>query len=55
MKPNAEAQEITWAHWTEKMGKLVDALRLDRKFADEGRPYVELDDSGNVVRRDPKG
>jgi ParD-like antitoxin of type II bacterial toxin-antitoxin system len=52
---STEEQAIVRACWAERMTKLASALRLDREFAAEGRPYVELDASGNVVRRDPKG
>lgn len=49
-----EEQAVVRAYWAEKMAALAAALRLDRKFAAEGRPYVELDDSGAVVRHDPE-
>ncbi len=49
----AEEQAVVRAFWAERMSSLADALRLDRKFAAEGRPYVELDEDGNVVRHDP--
>ena len=42
------------AFWAEKMAVLAGALDLEEKFAAEGRPYVELDESGAVVRRDPE-
>ena len=48
-----EEQAIVRAFWSERMAELVSALRLDRKFVAQGRPYVELDDDGNVVRHDP--
>ncbi len=51
---NAEEQAVVRAFWAERMSSLTDALRLDRKFAAEGRPYVELDEDGNVVRHDPE-
>ncbi len=51
---NTEEQAVVRAFWAEKMAALASALRLDRKFAAEGRPYVELDDSGSVVRVDPE-
>ncbi len=49
-----EEQAVVRAYWAERMAALVGALRLDRKFAAEGRPYVELDNDGAVVRRDPE-
>lgn len=49
----AEEQAVIRTHWAERMAALTAALRLDQKYASQGRPYVELDDSGNVVRREP--
>ncbi len=49
----AEEQAVVRTHWAERMTALTAALRLDQKFAAQERPYVELDDSGNVVRREP--
>ncbi|MCP4657780.1 MAG: hypothetical protein GY856_20420 [bacterium] len=49
-----EEQAVVRAYWVEKMAALAGALRLDQRFAAEGRPYVELDDSGAVVRHDPE-
>lgn len=51
---DAEEQAVVRAYWRERMDGLMAALRLDREFAAEGRPYVELDDAGDVVRRDPE-
>ena len=51
---NTEEQAVVRAFWAERIAALADALRLDRKLAAEGRPYVELDESGAVVRRDPE-
>ncbi len=51
---NMEEQAVVRAFWAERMSSLADALRLDRKFAAEGRMYVELDEEGNVVRHDPE-
>lgn len=48
-----EEQAIVRAYWSEKMSALLDVLRLDRDFAAEVRPYVELDEHGVVVRREP--
>ncbi len=49
----AEEQAVVRTHWAERMTALTAALRLDQKFAAQERPYVELDDSGNVVRQEP--
>lgn len=49
-----EEQAVVRAFWAERMKILAGDLRLDRDFAAEGRPYVELDDDGEVVRRDPQ-
>jgi hypothetical protein len=48
-----EEQAIVRAFWAERMDALRDALRLQREFESQGRPYVELDDSGRVVRHEP--
>ena len=50
---STEEQAIVRAYWEERMSSLLQSLRLDQEFAAEGRPYVELDESGAVVRRDP--
>jgi len=49
-----EEQAVVRAFWAERMTALSRGLRLDRDFAEEGRPYVELDDAGRVVRREPE-
>ncbi len=49
-----EEQAVVRAYWSERMTALSGALRLDREFEAEGRPYVELDDEGRVTRRGPK-
>ncbi len=48
-----EEQAIVRACWNERMTTLAGALRLDQRFTAEGRPYVELDETGAVVRRNP--
>jgi hypothetical protein len=50
---SAEEQALTRAHWQERMDELRTNLRFDRDFARRGRSYVELDESGSVVRREP--
>lgn len=49
-----EEQAVVRALWTERMAALRDALRLDEEFVHEGRPWVELDDSGKLVRHEPQ-
>ena len=51
---DTEEQAVVRACWSERMTALRDALRLDREFQAEGRPYVELDDEGHVTHRGPK-
>lgn len=48
-----EEQAVVRTFWAERMKALAGDLRLDRDFAAEGRPYVELDEDGEVVRREP--
>jgi hypothetical protein len=50
----SEEQAVVRAFWRERMARLRDGLRLDLKFAAAGRPYVELDEEGRVVRREPE-
>jgi len=52
---DTEEQAVVRAFWAERMTTLVRGLRLDREFADAGRPYVELDGAGRVVRHGPAG
>lgn len=49
-----DEQAIVRASWAERLAALSGSLRLDQDFAAEGRPFVELDDEGRVVRRDPE-
>lgn len=51
---STEEQAVVRAYWAERMHALLEGLRLDREFAKEGRPYVELDEEGTVTRRDPR-
>jgi hypothetical protein len=51
---DTEEQAVVRACWSERMTALRDALRLDREFQAEGRPYVELDEEGHLTRRGPK-
>lgn len=41
------------AEWDERMDVRRKELNLAQEFAAEGRSYVELDDDGQVVRREP--
>lgn len=50
---DAREQAVVRAGWRERMTALAEALRLDRDFAATRRPWVELDDEGAVVRREP--
>jgi hypothetical protein len=50
----AEEQAVVRTYWSERMAELLGALRLDREWETERRPYVELDERGRVVRRDPE-
>ena len=45
-----QEQSVVRAYWAEKMAALMATLRLDEKFVAEGRPYVELDESGATCR-----
>lgn len=47
-------QAIARACWKDRMAILSAALRLDRSFAAEGRPYAELDEQGAVVVHEPQ-
>jgi len=49
-----DEQAVVRACWAERMTTLASAFDLEEKFAAEGRPYVELDENGAVVRRDPE-
>jgi len=46
-------QAVVRAHWAERIEELTGKLRFDREFATQRRRYVELDDEGRVVRREP--
>lgn len=50
---DTEEQAVVRTFWAERMAALARDLRLDREFTAQGRPYVELDESGRVVRREP--
>lgn len=46
-------QAVVRAEWAERIAAQRDALDLSLEFAREGRSYVELDEDGGVVRREP--
>lgn len=50
---SSKEQALVRACWKERMESLTGALRLDEEFTAAGRPYVELDEKGAVVRRNP--
>ena len=41
------------AEWAERMDVRRKELNLAQEFAAEGRSYVEFDDNGLIVRREP--
>ena len=49
----AEEQAVVRAEWAERMTARREGLDLAREFTEQGVAYVELDDEGNVVRREP--
>jgi hypothetical protein len=48
-----DEQAIVRVFWEQRMQTLREGLGQDPQFPDRGRPYVELDHDGNVVRREP--
>ena len=50
---SAEQQAVIRAGWIELLDARIRALDLAEEFAGQGRSYVELDESGQVVRRTP--
>lgn len=49
----SQEQAVVRAEWAERMDARREALDLAREFSAHGRTYVELDDDGRVVRREP--
>lgn len=45
-------QTVVRAEWAERMNARREALDLAREFSDQGRPYVELEEKGQVARRE---
>lgn len=50
---SAHEQAVVRAEWAERMDARRNDLDLAQEFSEEGRSYVELDGSGQVVRREP--
>ena len=48
---NSREQAVVRAEWAERTEQRRRSLDLAAEFAAEGRPYVELDDEGQIVRR----
>lgn len=48
---SVEEQALTRALWDERFEELRSSLRLDRELTRERGAYVELDERGEVVRR----
>ncbi len=48
-----EAQAVVRAAWVERMRAVRAELDLADEFTRTGRPFVELDDDGNVVHHGP--
>ena len=49
----AHEQAIVRAEWSERMSRHLRGLNFAEQFEAEGRPYVELDENGDVARREP--
>lgn len=50
---DVKEQAVVRAEWAERMNSYRETLDLPRRFTAEGRSWVELDDSGNIVERSP--
>lgn len=50
---SAHEQAVVRAEWAERMDARRADLDFARAFSDQGRSYVELDENGQVVRREP--
>lgn len=50
----SEEQAVVRRAWDRSIRQRMSELRLDLRFADQGRPYVELDDKGRVRFVDPR-
>ncbi|WP_419910296.1 TA system antitoxin ParD family protein [Candidatus Poriferisodalis sp.] len=50
---NEREQAVVRAEWAERTDQRRRDLNLADEFAAEGRSYVELDDDGNIVTRQP--
>lgn len=49
------AQAIVRASWAGQMKQWRESLDLEAEFVAKGLPYAELDESGEVVVREPAG
>ena len=49
------AQAVVRASWAEQMKQWRETLDLEAEFVSKGLPYAELDESGEVVVREPAG
>ena len=49
------AQAIVRASWAEQMKQWRETLDLEAEFIAKGLPYAELDESGEVIVREPAG
>ena len=47
-------QAIVRAAWSQRLENRREQLNLEQEFASEGRAWVELDEDGRVVRREPE-
>lgn len=52
---DSRAQAIVRAVWAEEMKQWRETLDLEAEFIAKGLPYAELDESGEVVVREPAG
>lgn len=50
---SAEEQVVVRAEWAERIAARIEGLDLEQAFAEDGRSYVELDETGQVIRRTP--
>lgn len=49
----AQEQAVVRAEWAERMADRLAGLDFAHELSDQGRSYVELNDDGQVVRREP--
>lgn len=51
----AKEQAVVRAEWAERMEERRQSVDLTQRFDHQGRSYVELDDDGRIVSREPAG